>query len=214
MQTPRNIVDPDVAKALAHPLRVRLLAMLEERVASPSEMAKHLDADLGVVAYHVRRLAAVGLVEMVRTRQRRGAIEHYYKAVPHTTITSDAWADVPSLVKAAMVSATLQEVSSHVNAAASNAGFDRGDAHLSRTPLTLDARGWSELATKMDKLLQDAEKIAAASRQRLERHQHDGAINGTAVLMLFEQAPTPVVDATAASPKRRTTRRRTTARKS
>ena len=33
-----NIDDPRYVKALSHPLRVRILAMLQERTASPSQL--------------------------------------------------------------------------------------------------------------------------------------------------------------------------------
>ena len=67
-------------RAMAHPLRARILALLDgggER--SPVELARELDAPLGVVSYHVRVLADAGLVELARTSARRGAIQHHYK---------------------------------------------------------------------------------------------------------------------------------------
>ena len=67
-------------KALAHPLRVRALAILTERDASPSELAEELGEPLGNVSYHVRLLHELGLIELVRTTPRRGAIEHHYRA--------------------------------------------------------------------------------------------------------------------------------------
>src|SRR5215216_68792 len=73
-----DIDDPRYVKALAHPLRIRILAMLADRSASPVQLSSQLDATLGTVAYHVRTLHSLGLVELVDTRQRRGATEHYY----------------------------------------------------------------------------------------------------------------------------------------
>lgn len=73
-----NVTDPRVVKALAHPLRVEILGALEHRTASPNELADELDAPLGNVSYHVRQLAAAGLLRLVRETPRRGAVEHYY----------------------------------------------------------------------------------------------------------------------------------------
>ena len=57
-----DINDPRLIKALAHPLRVRILSILETRdMASPNEMADELGVSLGVMSYHVRRLHALGL---------------------------------------------------------------------------------------------------------------------------------------------------------
>ena len=51
-----SIDDPRYVKAMSHPLRVRILALLDERIASPVELAGWLDATLGTSAYHVRTL--------------------------------------------------------------------------------------------------------------------------------------------------------------
>src|SRR5215216_8183308 len=68
-----NISDPRYVKALSHPLRVRILALLQERTASPRELADWLDAPLGTVSYHVRTLHDCGMIELVRESQVRGA---------------------------------------------------------------------------------------------------------------------------------------------
>ncbi|WP_187369068.1 ArsR/SmtB family transcription factor [Baekduia soli] len=189
MDHQRDITDPNIAKALAHPLRVRLLGILEERTASPSELAEATGAELTLVSYHVRRLKATGLIRLVSTTPRRGAIEHHYAAVPRTTITSDAWAQVPSVAKSAMVGATLAKLGERINEAASKGGFERAEAHLSRTPVVLDAQGFSEVADRLDALMADLEDISAASRERLA--DSGEAIAATAVLMLFEGGEVP-----------------------
>jgi len=67
-----------VQRALAHPLRARLVALLERGPASPSQLAAHVDAPVGVVSYHVRVLADAGVVELVATAPKRGALQHFY----------------------------------------------------------------------------------------------------------------------------------------
>jgi DNA-binding transcriptional ArsR family regulator len=73
--------DERLGRALGHPLRHRLLRVLTDRVASPKELAAHLAEPLPNVSYHVRVLAELGCVELVRTVPRRGALEHYYRAL-------------------------------------------------------------------------------------------------------------------------------------
>lgn len=189
MKSDRYISDPQLAKALAHPLRVAILAILEERVASPREISEELDAPLGLVSYHVRTLARLGLAKLERTRPRRGALEHYYSAQERPVITSEAWATVPSIVKQATVRATLTKISGQVNRAAQSGGFERSDAHLSRATLVLDQKGWNELAAKLDKLLEEYERIKAAAAKRLAAAGHAEEVQGVAVLMLFEASP-------------------------
>src|SRR2546423_12946983 len=71
MTVPVDITDPRIAKAYAHPLRIHILGMLGDGVASPSEIAGELGAPLTHVSYHVRQLAGLGLIKLVKTT--RGA---------------------------------------------------------------------------------------------------------------------------------------------
>jgi DNA-binding transcriptional ArsR family regulator len=176
-----------MAKALAHPLRVRVLGLLDDRVASPNELANEMGASLGVVSYHVRTLAQLGFLELVDKRKRRGATEHYYRAVSRPVVTSEAWEKFPSVVKKQMIGATLGHVSDLVNLAAHAGGFEHAESHLTRSPLVLDERGFREAAAKLDELLRELARIRDGAAQRLA----DGAseIRATAVLMLFESAP-------------------------
>ncbi len=81
LQEPPDAVDARVVKALSHPTRVRILELLQEReLASPVELAGQLGIPLGTVSYHVRRLEQLGFIELATRTQRRGAIEHHYRA--------------------------------------------------------------------------------------------------------------------------------------
>lgn len=69
-------------RAVSHPLRRAVMRRLETNAnggLSPSEMAKELDAPLSLLSYHVRVLAETGVLKLVKTTPRRGAVEHHYK---------------------------------------------------------------------------------------------------------------------------------------
>jgi DNA-binding transcriptional ArsR family regulator len=191
----QNITNPALAKALAHPLRTRILAALENRTASPSEIAEELDAPLGVVSYHVRRLQALKFVKLVKRVPRRGAVEHYYTTVAGPHVTHSAWSATPTVVKEAAVSAALEGIGTNVSAAAATGGFNRGDMHLSRTPLVVDEQGWQTLSRELDGLLVKLEKIEADSQKRLLRTDHREEQQATVVLMLFNSPPAGVTTA-------------------
>jgi DNA-binding transcriptional ArsR family regulator len=73
--------DPRLVKAMAHPLRRRILEILQAGIASPTELSRELSEPLGNVSYHIRVLSEVGLVRLVRRTERRGTFEHHYEAV-------------------------------------------------------------------------------------------------------------------------------------
>jgi DNA-binding transcriptional ArsR family regulator len=203
MKKVTTLGDPRYVKALSHPLRVRILAILEERTASPVQLADLLDASLGVVSYHVRTLERFGLVKLVRTNPVRGAVEHHYRARARPTISDEGWGNAAPVAKQALLSSFLQQVGAYTNAAAAAGGFDRADAHFTRTVAKLDAKGWADLAKACEQLLAKIDKLAAESAQRIAKDPHaDGIVDAGLVIMLFEAARLA-----APEPKRRRTRR-------
>jgi DNA-binding transcriptional ArsR family regulator len=186
MRAISDIGDPRLVKALAHPLRVQILSTLEDRVASPSDLATELGAPLGNVSYHVRTLADLGLVKLVKRRTRRGAVEHYYQARGRAQVSNRAWAQVPGVVKRSMVAVALEQAVDQAGAAAAAGGFDRDDANLSRESMTLDAEGWTELSKAVDKLHGEMAAIQQRSAARLKGAEQGAARQAGLVTMLFE----------------------------
>src|SRR4051794_11442927 len=99
-----------IAKALAHPLRARILQRLGERVASPNALAAELDAPLGVVSYHVHMLRDYDCLELVRTEPRRGALQHFYRATARPTLDQEQWRTLPAGLRTQRSGQTLQSL--------------------------------------------------------------------------------------------------------
>lgn len=180
-----TIDDPRYVKALSHPLRVRVLGVMEQRPASPVELAELLDVRLGTVSYHVRALYELGLLELVKETKRRGAIEHHYRALPRPTISDEAWADASPVAKQAMVGSMLQLFNEYAMRSAAAGGFDHSDAHITRTTLRLDQRGWEQLSKACWRLLEQVEKIQASAEKRLPPDSED-AIEVGLITLLFQ----------------------------
>src|SRR5215216_3869576 len=182
-----NIDDPRYVKAISHPLRVRILAMLQERTASPSELSEWLGATLGTTAYHVRALHKLGLIELADETRVRGAIEHHYRAGKRPTVSEDAWAQAPPIAKQAAVGSTLQMVDEYARKSAAEGGFDRAEAHLSRTSVKLDDEGWTALNEAALRFVAEVEQIDEAVKARMKARPHDAEVGDAAVvLMAFE----------------------------
>ena len=186
MKPRSDISDPSVIKALTHPLRVQILHALEERTASPSELADEIGAPLGNVSSHVRQLHSLGLIKLVKKTPRRGAIEHHYKALARAPISDEAWAGTPGVVKEAVVGTSLGELGQAVNAAAAGGGFKRPEAQLVREELTLDEKGFADVSKELQKTADRLAKIRDDAARRLEKSGGNGAQSANAVLMLFE----------------------------
>jgi DNA-binding transcriptional ArsR family regulator len=182
-----TIDDPRYVKALSHPLRVRILAMLQERTATPVELAAWLGARLGTVAYHVRTLHELGLIELVDETRVRGAVAHHYRAKERPRVSNEAWDRAAPIAKQAAVGAALQTIDEYARASAAAGGFDRGDAHLSRLVMRLDAQGWRELSKTLADALDRIERIEDEAAERVKADPHaEGISDAAVVIMLFD----------------------------
>lgn len=162
-----------------------MLEVLNQRVASPSELAGELDEPIGNVSYHMRTLADLGMVELVRTEPRRGAVEHYYRAIERPHLPAQDWATLPPSVRRSFSDTTGRAVLDDLTAAAKSGGFERDGARLHRLELKLDQKGWDELGKVLDDASQRIEKAAAKAK---DRKGDADAITATAVLLLIEAA--------------------------
>jgi DNA-binding transcriptional ArsR family regulator len=188
MKPVTSIDDPRYVKAMSHPLRVRILAILMERTASPVELAQVVEGTLGTVSYHVRTLHQLGLIELVDETRVRGAVAHHYRAKARPVVSDEAWAKAPPIAKQAAVGSSLQMIADYARASAAAGGFDHGDAALIRVSMKLDAKGWQELADACKHLHEQAQRIEADAQERLdggEPHEQEEVDVGL-VMMMFE----------------------------
>jgi DNA-binding transcriptional ArsR family regulator len=175
MQGTRRQLDERLAKALSHPLRQRILQRLNEGgVRSPNELSRELGDPLGNVSYHVRILRELDCVELVRTEQRRGALEHYYKATAEPWLDDHQWARLPAAFRRKTLGRTLTEILESASSASRETGFDHPETTVNRLELELDDTGWSEVVKLLDETCDAALRIQSESRRRREEHGADG----------------------------------------
>jgi hypothetical protein len=186
-------VEQIVAKAFAHPLRVQILIILNERVASPNLLAQELNQSLNLVAYHVRVLEKYDCIELVDTKQRRGATEHFYRATRRQFLTDSEWARMPESLRPGLSSAMLKSVFDDLDEAMDKGTLDEmEDRHLSRTPMVIDRQGWSDVAELLSDTLDRLLEIQAEASERLATGDEQGIL--AKVMMLHFKSPEPEAD--------------------
>jgi DNA-binding transcriptional ArsR family regulator len=164
-------VDQRLVKALAHPLRVEILTILNERMASPNELSKELDEGLSQVSYHVKVLKDYECIELVKTEPRRGAVEHYYRATARSFLDDSDWATLPASVKPGVSASSIKMLMENI----------------SWTPGVVDQQGWDETVDLINGTLEQAIEIQAKSTSRLAKSGEEG-LPTTVVLMHYEEA--------------------------
>src|SRR3954465_12576529 len=182
-------VEQIVAKAFAHPLRVQILIILNEKVASPNMLSQQLDESLNLVAYHVRVLEKYDCIELVDTKQRRGATEHFYRATRRQFLSDDQWAQMPSSLRPGMAAAVLKSVFEDIQAASKAGTLEEVDElHISRTPMVLDKQGRSDAPELLNGALDRSLEIQGESSKRLAAGEDDGTL--AKVPLLHFKSPT------------------------
>ena len=183
-------LDPNLAKALSHPLRQRILEQLSaDGEASPTEIARRLDERLPNVAYHVRILVELDCIELVRTRQVRGALEHYYRATASPWLDADQWARLPASFRRQTLARTFRGIVADASAAGLAGGFDPPNAQVKGVNVVLDDQGWQDVAVLLEHVLASVQQIEADSAVRAAEHEAvQPAIETELALLLFRRA--------------------------
>lgn len=202
MAVKSQAIDQRMVKALGHPLRVSILTLLNEKVASPNQLSQELGEPLGNVSYHTRMLASLGVIELVDTQPRRGAVEHFYRALQRPFFSDKDWRQLPVSARRSVFDAILRQAWKDIGVAAANGGFERADTHVSRTPLVLDPEAYEAVVALLSEAVERALDIQEQSAERMEE-SGAGGVSTEMIVMHFERAEPDVVDAAAPAGRRR-----------
>jgi DNA-binding transcriptional ArsR family regulator len=92
----RRISDLGTLKALAHPLRMKLMRGLTiARVATASQLAEQVDEAVSLVSYHLRKLAEHGLIEEAEPQSADGRERWWQPASDGVSIHDEDFRDAP-----------------------------------------------------------------------------------------------------------------------
>jgi DNA-binding transcriptional ArsR family regulator len=179
-------ITQQLAKALAHPLRVRILASLNKGISSPNQLSQELGEPLGNVSYHVKTLLEFDCIELVKTEPRRGAVEHFYRATERAFFSDEEWAKIPSSARKGITGVILESIGKDATTALVEGTIEKHtDSHITRTPLVLDDEAWRDLSTLLNETLERANAIQDEAAARLNESKGD-SINTKLAILHFE----------------------------
>jgi hypothetical protein len=176
-------------QALCHPLRHRILAIMDERPASPTEIAEELGETREKIAYHVRVLAglesddAIPLIELVRINTARGGREHFYRSIVRPVIDTPASAKLSRLTREVTSAAGIDLIVGDLTKAFEAATFDSHPARsLLRDEILVDNQGMNETGKIMMRCLAELNEVQAESINRMAKTGEAGMSVATALL--------------------------------
>jgi DNA-binding transcriptional ArsR family regulator len=188
--SPPDLGDAAVLSALEHPTRVHALMVLNERVSSAAEIGRELDLPSDHVAYHLKRLRSLGLIESVEIREppRHLKTSRFYRALVRPWFDLESWKAVDPRRQAAITASILGLCNADVVEAVRTGTINESDSHISRTPLIVDRRGYRDIGELLDGLIPELLTIQERSALRIEK----GADRITFKVHLFQfESPDP-----------------------
>lgn len=154
----RYVIELPALKAMAHPLRVQLLAVIGERgSATASQLAAELGESSGATSYHLRQLHRHGFIEEVPDRGT--ARERFWRTrsggwnMPIELMDEPSGAAAVNLVLREQLQADARRTMELMAGAAELPGEWRDNARRVTSYLELSAAQTTELLDELDALL-------------------------------------------------------------
>jgi len=190
-----------ICSVLKHPLRVRILEVLNEGPRSPSQFVEeglipkehfsNYQQALSLASYHFRELEKEGCLEVVESIPRRGAIEHVYRGMARVYFNDSEFEGMPRQTRRQLSRISLQGLIARADRAVSEDTFDaRTDRHLTWMPMQLDERGWNEVIAALAATFGELTEIRHAAGDRLAA-SGDEVLPTTVAMLGFESPPPP-----------------------
>lgn len=181
------IINVEVAKALGNVFRQEICWLLNERVASPTDVAKEFGESLNKVCHHMKVLEEAKCIELAYERTIGNRIQHFYQATPRAFLEDKSWPSVPPNVQVGMRGELLQTISHDAVEAVVNETYDAVPAHMSWTPLMTDGKGQIEAYEILLRALREILDLRAPARQRLAASGEPG-IPYSIAMLAFQSA--------------------------
>jgi len=161
-------IEEAVAYAVGHRIRIDALSIFNEGTASPNEIAKLIGEGVSKVGHHVKELFDSGCIEFVGTEPRRGATEHFYRAVMRPFVSDEEARALPAETKREFAALILQAIMAEGLAALRAGKMETDDdVWMSWRSVSLDQQGRREVADEQAESYARIEEIEARSAARL-----------------------------------------------
>lgn len=207
----RGFMDRRLVRAIGHPVREHILAVLNERQASPTEIGDELELDVSAFYKHVQVLERLGCIECVATRRVRGVNERIFRATSALSFDDETWQQVPATLRADVWADLLRRLCNDVTGALLDGRLGgEGREHVSWTPGLVDDRGRDEIHAILEDALVRVLAVQRESAARLRESGEQGARVSVALLgyEARRSAPSASPQSSNRAQKRRRWRRR------
>lgn len=154
-------------RAIAHPIRSKILVILEHDPATAAELAAEIEEPVRTVRYHLHFLRDRGFIGVQRIRPRRNTYEYSFRGAAFGYVEDELYGRMTPVERRAVTEYYLRVLTRGVGrfVAAGNT-YDSHHPYTVRVPLMLDDQGWQALTSTCISLV---EQIVALDRDAKSR---------------------------------------------
>jgi DNA-binding transcriptional ArsR family regulator len=160
-------VEDAISYSVGHRIRIEILAILNEGVHTPEELARLVHQPLSKVGPHIKELVDDGSIELARIEQVRNTVQHYYRAIEVPFYSDEEVAAMPPEAKQALAGVTLQAIMAEALAAFwAGKMVDDPRLWLSWRWFNVDSQGRGDIADELAGSWARVQEIEAESAAR------------------------------------------------
>ena len=167
MEPTRTVETPDQIRALAHPLRQRILELMIDAPITTKQVADRIGEKPTKLYHHVETLEAAGFIRLVTTQKKRGTVEKYFEAVAERFVMDRQAVEVRSqsdgeqaeleTIIATSLDETLDEIRGAMASGLIRAGDDTGESVFVRSHLRMTPMQMTMLIERLQEWIRDVQ---------------------------------------------------------
>jgi|TARA_B100002003_G_C13977561_1_gene472851 DNA-binding transcriptional ArsR family regulator len=167
MEPTRTVETPDQIRALAHPLRQRILELMIDAPITTKQVADRIGEKPTKLYHHVETLEAAGFIRLVKTQKKRGTVEKYFEAVAERFVMDRQAVEVRSqsdgeqaeleTIIATSLDETLDEIRGAMASGLIRAGDDTGESVFVRSHLRMTPMQMTMLIERLQEWIRDVQ---------------------------------------------------------
>jgi len=168
MKSLYKLTSLEQVRAISAPLRQRIIEKLIDQAMTAKQVALALSENPTKLYHHIQVLESLGLIELVKTEQKRGTTEKYFQAVASTfTIDEQLMTGISQSADAmeafdSAISSIFTVTQDEIRASLSSKLFDPSDksmpGRVSRSVLRASPKQIAALNKKMNAWIEACEK--------------------------------------------------------
>lgn len=164
----RTRIEDVISFAMAHPIRIEILMLLNEAIYTPNELAQMIGKPLHSVNYHVNELANDGAIELAKTERVGNWTRHYYHAVKQPAVSEEEALTMTPQQRQVIAGVTLQCAMAEAMSAlrAGDMVTDPSFVFLSWRWFNVDEQGREEMMLEFIESWRRVQEIEARSTAR------------------------------------------------